>query len=723
MTTTHPADADLDAFALGTLSDDAQASVEAHLSGCPACVARAAETRRDPLTELLASAATPAGPPPELAGHPKYRVIRLLGQGGMGAVWLCEHLVMNRQVAVKVVRPGRSLGEVRAAARVSHPNIVAAHDADEAGDSHLLVMEHVEGRTLAEEAGPMPVAEACRAARDAARGLAAAHAAGLVHRDVKPGNLIRDAAGLVKVLDFGLAAGGDGGTPDYMAPEQADGVADARSDVYSLGCTLHHLLTGRPPFFGGAASCKLHAHRHWTPPPVPGVPAALTAVLARMMAKRPEDRYPTAAAAAEALEPFADPRPAARRWAWAAVLGVAAVLALGVAVYRIQTDTGELAIEASDEEVEVTVRQGGKLVTVYDPRTKAALVLRSGVYELEIAGKPSGLTLDLTEATLRRGEKVVATVKRTVKAVEKKGTGEHPGRLLRGHGWIVRALAFSPDGATLYSCSNDKTVRAWDVASGKQLAEWYVGAQAQCLAVALKGALLVVGTSETLACIDLKAGKVIKRFPKEAGSALAMSPSPDGARVAASDWRGFVLVWDIATGKRLMSWPEKTPGRDCWGVAWSPDGKRIASCLPSGKGSFVAVRDMALGSTSYSDDCKLPFDCIAYSPDGTALAAFRESGDVFFGGPDGKDLEVAFDSGRRKSLYGGRLAFGPGGHLVVTGDREVSVWDWRARKRVATALGSGFGTAASSLAVSPDGKWIAVGHDGPIRLIPWPVKP
>ncbi|HSQ57713.1 MAG TPA: serine/threonine-protein kinase, partial [Gemmata sp.] len=206
-----------------------------------------------------------------MAKHSKYRVIRCIGTGGMGTVWLAEHTVMNRQVAIKVIRsdmltrPGaadRFLREVRSAAKMhQHPNVVTAFDAEVVGDSCLLVMEYVPGQTLDElvKAGPLSGAEACQAVRDAARGLAHAHAAGLVHRDVKPHNLIRAADGVVKVLDFGLAgvlagevasscgeqltgAGMVCGTPDYIAPEQiADPhAADARADIYGLGCTLYH---------------------------------------------------------------------------------------------------------------------------------------------------------------------------------------------------------------------------------------------------------------------------------------------------------------------------------------------------------------------------------------------------------------------------------------------------------------------------------------------------
>jgi len=264
MTATHPTDRELEDFLLGKLSAPDDGTIEIHLAECDECRDRALTTPADDtLTELLAAARTlvnvqrsaaptptldgsstpPAfartlawdssatvgedsTPPPALANHPKYRVVRRLGSGGMGTVWLAKHLVMNRPVAVKVIRPdllarpgatNRFLREVRAAAKLHHPNIVTAFDAEPVGGSCLLVMEYVPGKTLGEQldAGPLPVAEACGVVSDAARGLAHAHAAGLVHRDVKPHNLIRAADGTTKVLDFGLAAVGAGCGPSW----------------------------------------------------------------------------------------------------------------------------------------------------------------------------------------------------------------------------------------------------------------------------------------------------------------------------------------------------------------------------------------------------------------------------------------------------------------------------------------------------------------------------
>src|SRR5262249_45758756 len=155
--------------------------------------------------------------PPGLADHPRYRVLELLGSGGMGAVYRAEHRRMERQVALKGMNPAlmtrpamveRFQREVKAAARLTHPNIVTAHDADQAGDAHFLVMEFVEGLSLAQQVqrqGPLPVPQACAYVRQAALGLQHAFERGMVHRDIKPHNLMLTAGGHVKILDFGLA--------------------------------------------------------------------------------------------------------------------------------------------------------------------------------------------------------------------------------------------------------------------------------------------------------------------------------------------------------------------------------------------------------------------------------------------------------------------------------------------------------------------------------------
>jgi serine/threonine protein kinase len=280
--------------------------------------------------------------PPELVDHPRYRVVRLLGQGGMGAVYLAEHRVMERLVALKVMRAelvrddaavDRFRREVRTAARLWHPNIVTAFDADQVGALHFLVMEYVEGVDLAKRLalnGPLPVAEACSHLRHAALGLHHAFEKGMIHRDIKPHNLILatgeagERFGRVKILDFGLArfsnAASSGqtasgmilGTVDFMAPEQADNArtVDIRADIYSLGCSLYYLLAARVPFPEGSLLQKMLAQMEKAPEPLSqfrtDLPPLLLNVITRMMAKKPEERYQTPAEVAQVLEPFLD---------------------------------------------------------------------------------------------------------------------------------------------------------------------------------------------------------------------------------------------------------------------------------------------------------------------------------------------------------------------------------------------------------------------------------
>jgi serine/threonine protein kinase len=280
--------------------------------------------------------------PTELAQNRQYNVIREFGQGGMGVVYLAKNTLMDRLEVLKVVKKSlldredaaeRFLREIRAAAKLSHPNVVTAYSALQLGDLLVFTMEYVRGKDLhavVKEWHPLPVANACHFAQQAALGLQHAFEQGMVHRDVKPGNLILARQGkklVIKVLDFGLArfmsgrrqdskitgSGAILGTPDYIAPEQTLDAANAdiRADVYSLGCTLYYLLAGRPPFRGNSMYEILHAHQTQDARPLnlerPEVPEELSGVVRRMMAKDPRKRYQTPGDVAGALAKFLKP--------------------------------------------------------------------------------------------------------------------------------------------------------------------------------------------------------------------------------------------------------------------------------------------------------------------------------------------------------------------------------------------------------------------------------
>lgn len=268
----------------------------------------------------------------------KYKILELLGEGGMGRVLLCEHLMLHKLVAVKLLQmsgatmPGaaeRFLREARAAAGLDHPNIARVYDVDKAGVTPFMVMEYVDGTNLHQvvaDHGPLSVERAAEYIRQSAQGLQHAHENGLVHRDIKPGNLILDRNGSVKMLDLGLARFFDStknenltqkfdeksilGTADFISPEQAmnSSKVDIRADIYSLGCTFYYLLTRRFPFDEGSVTQKLLWHQTKQPSSIkdhrPDVPDDLIEIIEKMMAKKPADRFQTPAEIVEALTPF-----------------------------------------------------------------------------------------------------------------------------------------------------------------------------------------------------------------------------------------------------------------------------------------------------------------------------------------------------------------------------------------------------------------------------------
>jgi tRNA A-37 threonylcarbamoyl transferase component Bud32 len=363
-----PSRDELHAFSDGALTPVRDEAVLQHLDLCPVCqqaleslpaapdswaAALARPVAADPYQEetacqaavtqfeaalpeaRTASAALPRG----VVGH--YELLAHLGEGGMGAVYRARHQFLKQEVALKLLPAdrlhdesarARFRREMEAVGRLRHAHLVAARDAGVSDGQPYLVLELLDGLDLGklvQAHGPLPVADACEAARQAALGLHHAHAHGLVHRDVKPSNLWLTPDGQVKVLDLGLArfvsepaegrdeltaAGQVVGTVDYLAPEAVDrgSAVDARADQYSLGCTLYRLLTGVVPFAGPEFHTPLQralAHTRRPVPPVrerrPEVPEELAAVVERLLAKDPAQRYDSAAAVAEALQPFA----------------------------------------------------------------------------------------------------------------------------------------------------------------------------------------------------------------------------------------------------------------------------------------------------------------------------------------------------------------------------------------------------------------------------------
>ena len=277
----------------------------------------------------------------ELRNHPRYRLIRVLGRGGMGTVYQAQHKLLDRPVVLKVIRPDivenpsvleRFQREAKLAARLTHPNIVSVYEAEKLGATQFLVMEFVDGVVLSDlvsQRGLLPVAESCELIRQAACGLQHVHEQNLVHRDIKPGNIIVSFEGSVKLLDLGLATLRDGkrlggdltsdgqflGTVDFASPEQWESTRDVdiRSDIYSLGCTFYYLLAGQSPFPSSRYSTTMQqmwAHSQAPLPPIrelrPDVPGQIEQLIEQMTAKSVDDRFETPGDVADALGPFVE---------------------------------------------------------------------------------------------------------------------------------------------------------------------------------------------------------------------------------------------------------------------------------------------------------------------------------------------------------------------------------------------------------------------------------
>jgi serine/threonine protein kinase len=427
-------------------------------------------------TQFLA----PAQQPDEIGRLGKYRVLKELGRGGMGAVFLAEDPHLKRTVALKVMLPEvaasqssreRFLREARAAAAIEHENIVTLYEVAEDRGVPFLAMQFLRGMSLDDylrKGKPFTWTQIFRVGREIARGLDAAHQRGLIHRDIKPANIWLDAAagGRVRILDFGLARPSEGntnltqsglivGTPTYMAPEQArGGVLDARADLYSLGCVLYRLSTGRVPFEGPDTMTTLVTAAVDPPKPPrelnPEVPQELNDLTLKLLEKDPARRPDSAKAVADVLrnmltgspstnsvkatqatenidvEPdekteAMPPKPrkrkkrrAERKWLWPAAAGgiLAFVGIVMAAIYMLaQYDKGTLRIEALDEDAKVLVERDGNVVKVIDRNSGAEARLPGGQYHLRVSD-PAKVKINKDTVTIARGKEEVARIER-----------------------------------------------------------------------------------------------------------------------------------------------------------------------------------------------------------------------------------------------------------------------------------------------------------------------
>ncbi len=411
-------------------------------------------------TESMARQLLSSPSHPEMLGRiGRYDVERLIGSGGMGVVFKAWDTELNRPVAIKLLAPylassgaarKRFAREARAAAAVVDEHVVAIHNVESDGESPFLVMKYIAGGSLQQRLdreGPLEVCEVLRIGMHTAKGLAAAHAQGLIHRDVKPSNILLD-EGVDRALltDFGLARATDDasltrsgfhpGTPHYMSPEQVRGEAiDARSDLFGLGCVMYALCTGHPPFRSETSYAVLRRITDDTPRPIretnPGIPPWLEQIVMKLLAKSANDRFDSAAQVAELLEgflahvqqpatiPLPEPvaasapkqhrRPPIGKFIAAAAFAFSLIF-FGVLIV-LETNKGTLTIECEADDVPIRIMQGEVTVKQLTISMRGATTrLQAGNYTVEVDGNSTAYEIKGNRVTLRRGENPIVRI-------------------------------------------------------------------------------------------------------------------------------------------------------------------------------------------------------------------------------------------------------------------------------------------------------------------------
>ncbi len=704
-----------------------------------------------------------------------YRVRQLLGSGGMGAVFLADDPRLKRQIALKVIKPEltaradvrrRFLREAQSVAAVEHENIVTIYEVNEHRGVPYLVLPLLRGESLEERlrgaGGPLPLDATLRIGRQIAEGLAAAHERGLVHRDIKPANIFlcsplapaaaaggpAEGTGPVKILDFGLARaieGEDGGvsqaglivgTPAYMAPEQASGEPiDPRADLFSLGCVLYRMATGRPAFEGPSTIAILARVVTAQPEPPerinPAVPRELARLIVRLLAKKPEDRPASAREVAAVLAQI-DEKRAGRRGGRRRRLFLAALAALlavaGLSAWLLAPSPGpappapgEVTLQLDRPGARLVLLGGGKEQTI-DLAGSLRLELAPGDYLLRPAAENAKRRPVPEGFVVKPGQQLTVPL-RLVGEV-----GGHD-----AHSGPVWAVAASPRKGALWilSAGSNRRVGVWDAAGpGKaQFFEEHKG-PVRALAFAPDGRSAASGgggpgriaDDRSIRLWDVRTRKQIAQTPRESDHAsrvTALTFSADGKRLASGAADGVAMIRQVpsAGGDRKDDGKDLTlpanEGEGVYGVAFSPDGKRLLTAGGDGK---VIVWDAALGKKlDVLEGHKGAVRSVAVAPDGVlALSA----------GDDGTVRLWDFQTRTARTLDGHKGAvrqavFTADGQRILSAgaDGTVRLWDVATAKEVPGGRFTGHRGAVHGVACAADGrKAVSCGQDGTVRL-------
>jgi WD40 repeat protein len=680
-----------------------------------------------------------------------YELLEEIARGGMGVVYRARQVSLNRIVAVKVLLSGllaspefvkRFRAEAAAAASLQHPNIVAIHEVGFREGQHFFAMDYVLGSSLANltRDGPLSGRRAAGYVKTVAGAIHYAHEHGILHRDLKPANVLIDENDQPRVTDFGLAkdlhkqmdltlSGQVLGSPSYMSPEQAGawrGKVGVRSDVYSLGAILYHLLTGRPPFAADTVAKTLHQVQNDEPPSPrllnPAVPRDLETICLKCLEKEPDRRYGTAQDLADELGRFLDRKPILARpvsrpekvWRWCRRNPVIATLAAAAMFIFILGFAG----------VTWEGRQARKARDLAQDRLYAAQMKlavqawESGSFEharqLLAAHRPASGHRDLRGFEWR----LLANLCRE----ESLYTFPKDGRTGGRQGMTDWAIAFSPQGDTLAAAGDDGVIRVWDVAS-RELVKNLVGHKdfVSCIAFSPDGRWFASGTGGLfsgnrpmeLKLWDAKTWEFIGDLPGHSFWITSVAFSPDSQTLASASGDKSVRLWDVASRTLLAELRGHAEMVTC--VAYSPDGRTIATASLD---RTVRLWDAATArELSTLNGHTSGIWSVAFSPDGKTLASAGDDWTVrLWDVGTGRQTAALKHRGMVQAV-----AFTPNGRILASGGVvSVTFWDvdtWEELDRL-----RGFTGAVQNVAFSPDGKTLATGCEFSTAQL-WEAKP